>query len=110
MNDTKHVGIDLDAIEPLVAYYTGEIGELAGRLMAALSFLVDLESSQGWDRQDVRVLQSVHYSRELVASVLRIVADAQLAEGDEFGMAEAIGRSLDELSLEVNDTGCRNGQ
>ncbi len=42
---------ELEPIGPLVEYYARELGQLAGRLMAALSMLVDLENSYGWNGQ-----------------------------------------------------------
>ena len=41
----------LEPIKPLMDYYAREMGQLAGRLMAALSLLVDLEDSYGWAEQ-----------------------------------------------------------
>ena len=96
----------LEPIEPLVEYYAREMGQVAGRLMAALSLLVDLEDSYGWDRQSVQARDTVHYSRLLVASVLRIVATAQAEQGDETGMAGAIDEMLQRL-FEGRDGGQR---
>ncbi len=87
----------LEPIEPMVEYYAREMGPLAGRLMAALSLLVDLEDSYGWNDQSAQARDTVRYSRLLVASVLRIVAAAQAEQGDEMGMAGAIGDTLREL-------------
>jgi hypothetical protein len=75
-----------------VEYYTREMGQLAGRLMAALSLLVDLEDSYGWRGRGKQASDAVRYSRLLVASVLLIVATAQLVEGGEMEK----GRSIDE--------------
>jgi hypothetical protein len=94
----------LEPIEPLVEYYTREMGQLAGRLMATLSLLVDLEDSHGWQDQGEQARQSVRYSRLLVASVLRIVATARADQGDELGMAEAIDDALNHLA----ETGSNN--
>ena len=84
----------LEPIEPLVEYYAREMGQLAGRMMAALSLLVDLEDSYGWDAQSVQARDTVRYSRLLVASVLRIVAAAQAEQGDETGLAGAVDDAL----------------
>lgn len=84
----------LEPIEPMVEYYAREMGQLAGRLMAALSLLVDLEDSYGWDGQSAQARDTVRYSRLLVASVLRIVAAAQAEQGDETGMARAIDEGM----------------
>ena len=88
----------LEPIEPLIEYYEREMGQLSGRLMAALSLLVDLEDSYGWAEQGAMAQESVHYSRLLVASVLRIVAAAQADQGDELGMTEAIDAALQRLA------------
>ena len=88
----------LEPIEPLIEYYTREMGQLAGRLMTALSLLADLEDSYGWEDQGQQARDTVRYSRLLVASVLRIVASAQAEQGDETGLAEAIQAMLDRLS------------
>ncbi len=87
----------LEPIEPLVEYYAREMGQLAGRLMAALSLLVDLEDSYGWDDQSAQARETVRYSRLLVASVLRLVVAAQAEQGDETGMAAAIDDTLRRL-------------
>ena len=88
----------LEPIEPIVEYYTREMGQLAGRLMATLSLLVDLEDSYGWREQGKQAADTVHYSRLLVASVLRIVATAQLVEGGEMDMGKAIDEHLQRFS------------
>ncbi|MDQ3540638.1 MAG: hypothetical protein M3440_08120 [Chloroflexota bacterium] len=87
---------DLELIEPLVEYYAREMGEVAGRLMVALSLLTDLEDSHGWDDQPEQSREAVRCARLLVASVFRIVADAdaEAGQGDELGMAEAIDHRL----------------
>ena len=92
----------LEPIAPLVEYYAREMGQLAGRLMGALSLLVDLEDSYGWDGQSPQARDTVRYSRLLVASVLRIVAAAQAEQGDETGMGETIGDRLRRLFDEQN--------
>ena len=94
----------LEPIEPLVEYYEREMGQLSGRLMAALSLLVDLEDSYGWASQGTMARDTVHYSRLLVASVLRIVAAAQVDQGDELGMAEAIDAVLQGLARANGDS------
>ena len=92
----------LEPIEPLVEYYAREMGQLAGRLMAALSLLVDLEDSYGWDGQSAQARETVRYSRLLVASVLRIVVAAQADQGDETGIAEAVDDALQRLFEQRN--------
>ncbi|MDP9355344.1 MAG: hypothetical protein M3Q71_03645 [Chloroflexota bacterium] len=92
----------LEPIEPMVEYYAREMGQLGGRLMAALSLLVDLEDSYGWDSQSAQARETVRYSRLLVASVLRIVAAAQAEQGDETGMAGAIDAGLQRLFAAQN--------
>ena len=85
---------ELEPIGPLVEYYVREMGQLAGRLMAALSMLVDLEDSHGWEDQTPQTRETVRYSRALVASVLRVVSTAQAERGDETGMGDAIDDAL----------------
>ncbi len=51
MADPAEWNRGLEPIEPLVEYYVREMGQLGGRLMTALSLLVDLEDSFGWDEQ-----------------------------------------------------------
>ncbi len=97
----------LEPIEPLVEYYEQEMGQLSGRMMAALSLLVDLEDSHGWAEQEAMAREAVHYSRLLVASVLRIVAAAQLDQGDELGMAEAIDSAMQRLATGSKGDGPR---
>ena len=92
----------LEPIEPMIDYYAREMGQLAGRLMAALSLLVDLEDSYGWDGQSAQARDTVRYSRLLVASVLRIVVAAQAERGDETGLAEAIDDTLQRLFKQRN--------
>lgn len=85
---------ELDLIGSLIVYYAREMGEVAGRLMVALSLLTDLEDSHGWDNQPEQNREAVRCARLLVASVFRIVADAQARHGDELGMAKAIDERL----------------
>ncbi len=99
----------LEPIEPLVEYYAREMGQLAGRLMAALSLLADLEDSYGWEGQSAQARETVRYSRLLVASVLRIVVAGQAERGDETGLAEAIDEGLRRLWDNRNGEGGRNG-
>lgn len=73
------------------------MGELAGRLMAALSMLVDLEDSYGWDEQPAPARDTVRFSRLLVASVLRIVIAGEAEREDEAGMADAVDATLRRL-------------
>lgn len=88
----------LEPIEPLVEYYEREMGQLSGRLMAALSLLVDLEDSHGWSDQGAMARDSVRYARLLVASVLRLVAAAQAEQADTLSTAEAIDAALRRLA------------
>ena len=92
----------LEPIEPMIEYYAREMGQLAGRLMTALSLLVDLEDSYGWSEQSQQARDTVHYSRLLVASVLRIVAAAQVEQGDEMDMGKAIAEALKRFADERN--------
>lgn len=92
----------LEPIEPMIEYYAREMGQLAGRLMAALSLLVDLEDSYGWTAPSQQARDTVHYSRLLVASVLRIVAAAQAEPGDEMDMGKAIEQFLSRFARGEN--------
>jgi len=85
----------LEPIEPLIDYYSRQMGQLSGRLMTALSFLADLEDGHDWDGHAPHVRDAVHYSRLLIASVLKLVAAAQADESDrERRAAEAIREAL----------------
>lgn len=97
MSDRADPNAGLEPIEPLVDHFTRQMGQLAGRLMVALSLLTDLEDSYGWERQGAQARDTVHYSRLLVASVLRVVARDQADRGDEAGLAEAIEEALRRL-------------
>ncbi|MDQ3513444.1 MAG: hypothetical protein M3462_07230 [Chloroflexota bacterium] len=97
MSDPMDPNHELEPIAPLVEYYVREMGQLAGRLMAALSFLVDLEDSHGWEDQTPQARETVRYSRALVASVLRVVAAAQAERGDDTGMGDAIDDALQRM-------------
>ncbi len=94
MADPAEWNRGLEPIEPLVEYYVREMGQLGGRLMTALSLLVDLEDSFGWGEQSTQARETVHYSRLLAASVLRVVAATQEEQGDETGLAESIDEML----------------
>jgi hypothetical protein len=85
---------ELELIDPLVEYYAREMGEVAGRLMVALSLLTDLEDSYGWDDQPEQSREAVRYARLLVGSVFRIVADAQAGQRDDLLLAKAIDSRL----------------
>jgi hypothetical protein len=87
----------LEPIDPMIEYYAREMGQLAGRLMAALSLLTDLEDSYGFPNLNAQARETVHYSRLLVQSVLRIVAAAQLEQNDEMGLAVAIEQEQNRL-------------
>ena len=87
----------LEPIEPMIEYYAREMGQLAGRLMAALSLLVDLEDSYGWREQGQQARDTVHYSRLLVASVLRTVAAVQAEQGDAMDLGSAIDAYLQQM-------------
>ena len=77
--------------------------------MAALSLLVDLEDSYGWDGQSAQARDTVRYSRLLVASVLRIVAAAQAEQWDETGLAGAVDATLQRLFEDRNGGSGKNG-
>ena len=94
----------LEAIEPLIEYYSRQMGQLSGRLMTALSFLTDLEDAHDWGSHTAEVQEAVHYSRLLITSVLRMVAATQEAQEAEDGLddAEAIREALRHLSNSKN--------
>ena len=100
--ENSDLDADLEPIEPLIQYYSRQMGQLSGRLMVALSFLVDLEDSPHWQQQDAITRQPVHYSRLLIASVLRMVAAEQAASDneDQFDAAAAIQNALRNLPME----------
>lgn len=96
----------LEPIEPLIEYYSRQMGQLSGRLMTALSFLTDLEDAYDWGSHTAEVQEAVHYSRLLIASVLKMVAAAQeaqeAAEDGPDAAAEAIRKALRHLSNSKN--------
>ena len=95
----------LEAIEPLIDYYTRQMGQLSGRLMAALSFLDDLKNSRAWPDQAAQVRETVNYASLLIASVLKMVAAAQAEENDlEQEAAAAIREVLDLLGHNKPDS------
>ena len=98
MNEAPSWNDGLEPIEPMIEYYAREMGQLAGRLMTALSLLVDLEDSYGWREQGQQARETMHYSRLLVASVLRIVAAAQAEQGDEMDLGKAIDDYLEQIA------------
>ncbi len=98
MTDHTSWNDGLEPIEPMIEYYARETGQLARRLMAALSLLVELEDSFGWSGQSQQARETVHYARVLIASVLRIVAAAQAEQGDEMDLGKAIEEYLNRLS------------
>ena len=98
MTDASALDNGLEPIEPMVQYYAREMGQMAGRLMAAMSLLVDLEDGYGWNEQGKQARDTVHYSRLLVASVLRIIATAQLEQDGEMDMGKAIDAYLQQFN------------
>jgi hypothetical protein len=97
MAERAELNRGLEPIEPLVEYYEREMGQLSGRLMAALSFLVDLQDSHGWAEQSAMTRDAVQYSRLLIASVLRIVA-AQANFVETLSTTEVINAALQRLT------------
>ena len=67
----------LEPIEPLIEYYARQMGQMNGRLAAALSFLSDLEQSGAWMGYPEEVKRTTTYSRLLVASAMKMVSTAQ---------------------------------
>lgn len=101
----------LEPIEPLIEYYARQMRQLSGRLMAALSFLADLEDAHDWESHTPQVKETVHYTRLLIGSVLRMVAASQEAGNnqEELAAAEAIRKTLRQLSTGRNGKNGQNG-
>lgn len=101
MSDLDDWNAGLEELEPLIDYYARQMGQLSGRLMAALSVLTDLEDAQIWREQPAEVTEPVHQARLLVASVLKVVmASQEVGEhGDEeLDAAEAIRAAMNHLA------------
>src|SRR5215212_5260152 len=60
----------LELIEPLIEYYTREIGDLPGRLMIATNFLRDAQLMPGWATQPPETRAAVEQAEALVVSVM----------------------------------------
>jgi len=76
-------------LQPLLDYYAGTLGELPGRLMAALSLLADLEYMEGWSETSPEVRLSLKLTTTLVADVFRRLI-AQQADVDLKAEVEAM--------------------
>ena len=86
----------LEEIEPLIEYYARQMGQLSGRLMTALSFLVDIRNGYDFDTHDEQVQRAIHYSSLLITSVLRMVAASQEGASEtEQEAAAAIREALE---------------
>lgn len=72
----------LEALLPLIDYYTREMGELPGRLMIALNFLGDAQLTPGWDDQAPESRQAVEAAQALVVSVMMRLLNAQATAFD----------------------------
>ena len=60
----------LAPLEPLIEYYTREMGELSGRLMIATNFLRDARLMPGWATQPPETREAVEQAEALVISVM----------------------------------------
>lgn len=67
----------VEDLQPLVDFYAATIGELPGRLMAALSLLADLEYTEGWEAASLEVRLSTKLAGALVADVFKRLVAAQ---------------------------------
>lgn len=79
----------VEDLQPLLDFYGGTMGELPGRLMAALSLLADLEYTDRWDENTPPARLSVKLAGALVADVLKRLLVAQ-PEPDLKAEAEAM--------------------
>ena len=64
-------------LTPLIEYYEREMGDLAGRLMIAASFLSDAQLVGDWTSQPPEVRQMIEQSQALVVSVMVRILNAQ---------------------------------
>jgi hypothetical protein len=76
----------LEALSPLIEYYTREMGELPGRLMIATNFLRDARLMPGWTTQPPETHAAVEQAEALVVSVMIRLLHTQ-AQGDWGGSA-----------------------
>ena len=80
----------VEDLQPLLDFYCGTMGELPGRLMVALSFLTDLEYTDGWYRNAPEARLSVKFTGSLVADVLKNL----LAEQTEVDLKAEVEKML----------------
>jgi hypothetical protein len=89
----------LATLTPLIEYYSREMGELAGRLMIATSFLGDAQLMPGWASQTPQAREAVEQAQALVVSVMIRLLNEQ--GGCDCGGSEQVAevqRFLDGLS------------
>ena len=88
-------------LQSLIEYYEREMGELAGRLMIATSFLGDVQLMAGWSELSPEFRQSVEQAQALVVSVMVRALNGQEGEGcgckDDSEQTAALQRFLDSL-------------
>jgi hypothetical protein len=60
----------LEALAPLIEFYSREMGELPGRLMIATSFLSDAQLTIGWPAQTPEARQAIEQAQALIVSVM----------------------------------------
>jgi hypothetical protein len=83
----------VEDIEPLISFYTGLLGEKPGRLMAALSFLADLEYTEDWRKVSPRVRLSIEFAKTLTADVFK----QMMAEQDSNGRRDDLAAEIEAL-------------
>ena len=88
-------------LQPLIEYYEREMGELAGRLMIATSFLGDVQLMSGWAELAPEFRLSVEHAQALAVSVMVRILNGQEGEGcgckDDSGQSAELQRFLDSL-------------
>jgi len=91
----------LAPLQPLIEYYEREMGELAGRLMIATSFLGDVQLMSGWSELSPEFRLSVEQAQALVISVMVRILNGQEGAGcgckDDSGQTAELQRFLDSL-------------
>jgi hypothetical protein len=67
----------VDDLQPMLDFYTGSMGEWPGKLMVALSFLADIEYTEGWYKVAPEARLSVDLAGALIGDVLTHIVAAQ---------------------------------
>jgi hypothetical protein len=88
-------------LQSLIEYYEREMGELAGRLMIATSFLGDVQLMSGWSELSPEFRLSVEQAQALVVSVMVRILNGQEGDGcgckDDSSQTAELQRFLDSL-------------